>query len=110
MPTNDTPVTDAELDAYYGVTLCQTAIELGEDEVTEDLELFTEFLSEYVTDEREPCRYFGPISTKALFTQILLNRNANTEQLAAAAREIRSRYIECYSEVRDRAAMRAMEP
>lgn len=43
--------------------------------------------------EREQSRYFGSISTQEL-AQLTLNRAANDEQLAAACRELRERFLE----------------
>jgi hypothetical protein len=50
----DRPVTDAELDQFFGTALCATAIEIGEERVCADLELLSCFIDE-ATEEREPC-------------------------------------------------------
>jgi hypothetical protein len=88
----DRPVTNAELDQFYGVDLSDMAIEIGEQHVLENMELISEFLVECSPD-REPCAYFGPIATAELVWQILLNKEANESQLAAAARELRARIL-----------------
>lgn len=105
----DRPVSSAELSQFYGEPLSASAIECGEDKVTDDITLFAEFITE-CSDEREACTYFGPISTPHLVTQILLNRSATDEQLAAAARELRLRLLGCYAHIVEDAAQRASEP
>jgi hypothetical protein len=104
----DRAVTDAELEQFWGREITDTAREIGEEKVIEDEDLLANFFQN-LTHDREPCAYFGPISTLALCQQILLNKNANTEQLAAAARELRVRYLANFSELVERAALRAME-
>jgi hypothetical protein len=94
----DRPVTNAELDAVYGIELSGMAMEIGEQHILTDMELIAEFLIEGSSD-REPCPYFGPIGTPELVHQILFNKNANDQQIGAAARELRSRVLKHFNEV-----------
>lgn len=103
----DRPVTSAQLDGFYGVDLSDTAIEIGEQHVLENMELVSEFLVECSPD-REPCPYFGPIATPELVWQILLNKDCNDSQLAAAARELRARLLRHFDEAVKRRASEVM--
>lgn len=68
------------------------AYQLAEEQVCEELGIFSAWVDQ-AEDRREPCAYFGPISTTDLFVQVLLNDKSNDAQLAAAAREIRRRFL-----------------
>jgi hypothetical protein len=105
----DKPPTDAELDAFYGDALTETALEIGRERVCADLELLSCFIDE-ATEEREPCPALsGPISTPDLISRVLFNPAATDEQLAIAARELRSRFVSAYDEMVTMHARRAME-
>lgn len=106
MSYGDPAVTDKELEAFYGKPLSETAIEIGQQRVIDDMELVGEFFAES-DDDREPCAYFGPISTGDLTRQILFNKDANDAQIAAAARELRARLLSRYEQLALEAAMRA---
>jgi hypothetical protein len=69
-----------------------TAVAIAIGEQTNDVEAFSGWL-ESASDDREPCAYFGNISTPDLVRQIVLNPNANAEQHHAACMELRSRYL-----------------
>lgn len=73
-------------------TLDAISVQLAWERVCEDVGLFSAFIDQ-AGDEREPCAYFGPISTSALITEVLLKPAATDAQLAAAARELRDRYL-----------------
>lgn len=105
----DRPVTDAELDRFYGNALTQTAIEIGQDRVTNDASLFAEFVQESLGEAREPSKAFGPITTDELII-VLMSRVANDRTLADAARELRGRFLAMYQGLQDEAAQEAMEP
>lgn len=108
MPTNDTPVTDAELDQFYGRTLTQTAIEIGEEELCSNLFVFGEWLAED-DEEREMSAFFGPISRSALVREVMLRPGASDQQIAEAVRELRRRYLSDMKENVLRHAARSME-
>lgn len=73
-------------------TLDAISVQLAWEKVCEDVGLFSAFIDQ-ADEAREPCAYFGPISTSALITEVLLKPAATDAQLAAAAREIRARYL-----------------
>jgi hypothetical protein len=102
----DKPVTEAELDQFYGTPLSETAIAIGEERVCADLELLESFLDQSLpVREQSP---FGPITTADLISKILLNANATDEQLAKAAREFRTRFLSYCDELVQFHALRAM--
>jgi hypothetical protein len=69
-----------------------TAYRIGQEEVCKELGLFSAWLD--MADEgREASAYFTSISTAGLVREVLLNDRATDEQLAAAARELRTRYL-----------------
>jgi hypothetical protein len=73
-----------------------TLREIAVEEHTNDVEEFAGWL-ESVSEDREPCAWFGPISTPDLIRQIVLNPRATDEQIAAAGRELRRRYLTDYA-------------
>lgn len=77
-----------------------TLIEMAEEKVCADLSNFSEFVWLVAQGDNavEPCKYFGPISTDRLISEIVLNRNANDQQLAEGVRELRRRYLAEYSQ------------
>lgn len=73
-------------------SLTELAQRIGEEEVCKELGLFSAWLD--MADEgREASPYFTSISTAGLVREVLLNATATDEQLAAAARELRQRYL-----------------
>jgi hypothetical protein len=73
-----------------------TLREIAVEEHTNDVEEFAGWL-ESVSDERLPCDYFCPISSPELVRSVILNPMASDEQIAAACRELRSRYLTDYA-------------
>lgn len=93
LPTSifDRPATDAELASFYGTPLSASAIELAQEKVCQDVDLFADFIAGDM-GEREHSA-LGAISVTGLVREILLNPKATDAQLAAAARELRTRYL-----------------
>jgi hypothetical protein len=81
------PPSDAEV---------SSARRYAEEKVGADLDSFSEFiaLAGFPLAQREPCEYFGPISTEALISEILMKPRATDEQIAQAWLEVRRRYFE----------------
>jgi hypothetical protein len=73
-----------------------TLREIAVEEHTNDVEEFAGWL-ESVSEDREACTYFGPISTPDLIRKVILNDRATDQQYAAACNEIRSRYLTDYA-------------
>jgi hypothetical protein len=72
--------------------LTPLAYRIGQEAVIAELGLFSAWLD--MADEGpEASPYFTSISTAALVREVLLNDRATDEQLAAAARELRKRYL-----------------
>ena len=67
---------------------------LAEERYTKDVELIADWLA-VSSDDREPCDYFGPISTTEL-AQMLFSGALNEEQCKAASDELRKRYLDEY--------------
>ena len=65
---------------------------LAQETRCDDIEEYGRWL-ECAPTKREPSYYFGSISTQEL-AQMTLNKAANDEQLAAACRELRERFLE----------------
>jgi hypothetical protein len=97
------------MSAVLDTPLTTSALLLGQEKLCQDVDLFGDFLAGSL-GEREPSAYFGPISTPDLVRQILLNANANNEQIAAAARELRLRFVADKTELVEAYAARSMEP
>jgi hypothetical protein len=91
MSYGDPPVRDSELRQLRGNELTRTAMEIGEEQVCEDIHAFGDFLG-LREGERKWSDYFGEISDWGL-QRVILNAASTGEQIAAAAREIRSRYL-----------------
>lgn len=68
------------------------AARIGEEEVCKEVGLFSAWL-DAANEDREPSAYFTSISSAGLVREILLNDRATDAQLAAAARELRQRYL-----------------
>jgi hypothetical protein len=89
------------------LVLNDTAREIGEREVCQDLGLFSAWLDQQAGGEREPS-FMGPISTQDLVGLVLLNPNATDWQLAGAAKEIRKRYLADNAPEVERIALEAL--
>lgn len=61
------------------------------EKVCQDVEEFGNWLA-WSNDDRQPSAYFASISTAEL-ARVLLTEEATDAQLAAAARELRTRYL-----------------
>jgi len=68
------------------------ALLLAQESVCDDVAQYSLWL-ETAPTKREASYYFGPISTHEL-AQLTLNHAATDEQLAAACRELRARFLE----------------
>lgn len=80
---------------------------MAQDDFCQDTEEFAGWIQN-ARGDRQPAGYFGPISNQELLRDYLLNRRANDEQLAEAAKELRRRYVlENASAIADR--MTALE-
>jgi hypothetical protein len=87
----DSPVTDRELDAFYGEPLSDIAIAIGEQHILADMDLLSDFVARAST-EREPSKFFGTISTCEL-VQLTFGENAPEKQRSEAAIEFRTRFL-----------------
>ena len=67
--------------------------ELAVSDHCKNVEAFAEFIS-LCSGDREMSAYFGPISTRDLVVEVLLDPRAKDEQLAAGMKELRNRFIE----------------
>lgn len=74
-------------------TLTETAVQIGQERVCAELGLFAAWLDGADEDEILPCPVIGPITTARLVREVWLNPRSNSEQLAAAGRELRARYL-----------------
>jgi hypothetical protein len=86
----DTLQMDTSAPVYQEIS--QSAIRCAEREVCEKTDLYADWLYAEHGEAREASAFFGPISTDEL-AQVLLNDCAKPEQIVAAARELRSRYL-----------------
>lgn len=85
----------------------EAAYQLAREERCKAIEDFASFL-EIAEGEREPSAFFGLISTVEL-AEMLLNERAEDFQLAAAARELRERFLADDPRELQRLAYKAME-
>ncbi len=100
-------VTDCEMDAFYGISVSKTAMEIGEQSVLDDMELVAEFFQE-CSKERSMSKFFGEISTPELF-KLVVGLNVPSAQRYAAGRDLRSRLLSHFSSIVIERASEAME-
>ena len=81
---------------YRPMVSQETLLEMAQEKVLEDAEMFSEWLSAECMEpaERRTSAYFLPISTAALLTEIMLQKRATDEQLIEGVRELRRRFLE----------------
>lgn len=82
-------------DTYRPMVSQETILEMAQEKVLEDADLFTDWLTAECMEptERRPSGYFLPISTANLITEIMMKPRANDQQIAEGWKEIRSRYL-----------------
>lgn len=80
-----------------------TAHIMAEEEACNDVEQFAGWI-ESVSDDREPCAYFGPISTPEL-VRLMLGGRATKEQYEMLCRELRERYLNEFGKQIEQRAM-----
>jgi hypothetical protein len=83
-------------DSYRPMVSQETILEMAQEKVLEDADLFTDWLTAECMEPitiRE-CGYFGHISTSRIVTEILMKARATDQQIAEGWKEIRRRYLE----------------
>lgn len=86
--------------AYRPMVSHETLLEMAQEKVLEDEELFSEWLCAETMSptERRPSKFFHLISTKNLLTEVLMKQKATREQIAEGWLEMRRRYLEDHQE------------
>jgi hypothetical protein len=87
-------------DNYRPMVSHAVLMEMAEESVLQDMDLFGDFVAAEVvfSGERQPWGRHGFISTQGLFTEVLMKPRATEDQIASAWREIRQRFLDAESE------------
>lgn len=93
----------------YLEPLTPLALRYAEDSACREIGLFAAWLEWADEVEVLPCPVIGPITTARLVREVLLESRSNSEQLAAAIRELRRRFLAAEHEYVLTLARRAME-
>lgn len=82
----------SQTDAYDAARFSGYAIESAEQDVAAMVDEIADYLCGNCTGEREPSDYFGPISNAELL-QVAFKLDSKPEQIVAAMRILRRRYL-----------------
>lgn len=83
-------------DAYRPMVSQEVLLEMAQEKVLHNEELFSEWLYTETMSPSEirPSKFFHGISTADLLRDVLMKQNATQEQLAQAWQEVRRRYLD----------------
>lgn len=85
---------------YKPMVSQETCLAMAQEKVCADLDKLGDFITSLAIppNAREHSRFFGPIASDRLITEVLLNEGATNEQLAEGMRELRRRFLTEYGE------------
>jgi hypothetical protein len=87
-------------DNYRPMVSHAVLMEMAQEKVLQDMDLFSEFVATEVlfSGERQPWGRHGFISTQGLVKEVLMKPRATEDQIASAVREVNRRYLDWASE------------
>lgn len=91
---NDLPIQFVR-DDYRPVVSLETLLEMAQEKVLQDAELFSDWLCAELMEptEMRHSAYFAGISSTRLLTEVLMKELATEKQLAEGWKELRRRYL-----------------